>query len=48
MTKYVIGPDVAIRLAHAQAVIGAGHHQTNAVDQLLRHRPLHARDVCTS
>jgi predicted nucleic acid-binding protein len=25
MTKYVIGPDVAIRLAHDQVVIGAGH-----------------------
>jgi predicted nucleic acid-binding protein len=25
MTKYVIGPDVAIRLAHHQAVIGAEH-----------------------
>ncbi|MGW6931373.1 type II toxin-antitoxin system VapC family toxin [Lentzea sp. NPDC054927] len=25
MTKYVIGSDVAIRLAHDQAVIGAGH-----------------------
>ena len=25
MTKYVIGPDVAISLAHAQAVIGAEH-----------------------
>ncbi|KJK44053.1 hypothetical protein UK23_30860 [Lentzea aerocolonigenes] len=25
MTKYVIGPDVAVRLAHDQAVIGAGH-----------------------
>jgi hypothetical protein len=25
MTKYVIGPDVAIRLAHDQAVIGAEH-----------------------
>lgn len=25
MTKYVIGPDVAVRLAHDRAVIGAGH-----------------------
>lgn len=25
MTRYVIGPDVAIRLAHEQAVIGSGH-----------------------
>lgn len=25
MTRYVIGPDVAIRLAHEQAVIGDGH-----------------------
>jgi len=25
MTKYVIGPDVALRLARDQAVIGAGH-----------------------
>jgi predicted nucleic acid-binding protein len=25
MTKYVIGPDVAIRLARDQVVIGAGH-----------------------
>lgn len=25
MTRYVIGPDVAIRLAHEQAVIGYGH-----------------------
>jgi predicted nucleic acid-binding protein len=25
MTRYVIGPDVAVRLAHDQAVIGAGH-----------------------
>ncbi len=25
MTRYVIGPDVAIRLAHEQAVIGGGH-----------------------
>lgn len=25
MTSYVIGPDVAIRLAHDQAVIGAEH-----------------------
>ena len=25
MTKYVIGPDVAIRLAHDQAVIGDEH-----------------------
>jgi predicted nucleic acid-binding protein len=25
MTKYVIGPDVAIRLAHDRTVIGAGH-----------------------
>ncbi|MGW4208399.1 type II toxin-antitoxin system VapC family toxin [Lentzea sp. NPDC004789] len=25
MTKYVIGPDVAVRLAQDQAVIGAGH-----------------------
>lgn len=25
MTKFVIGPDVAIRLAHDQVVIGAGH-----------------------
>ena len=25
MTKYVIGPDVAIRLARDQAVIGEGH-----------------------
>jgi hypothetical protein len=25
MTRFVIGPDVAIRLAHDQAVIGAEH-----------------------
>jgi predicted nucleic acid-binding protein len=25
MTRYVIGPDVAIRLAHEQAAIGDGH-----------------------
>jgi len=25
MTRYVIGPDIAIRLAHDQAVIRAGH-----------------------
>jgi len=25
MTRYVIGPDVAIQLAHAEAVIPAGH-----------------------
>ena len=25
MTRYVIGPDVAIRLAHGQAVIRGGH-----------------------
>ncbi len=25
MTRYVIGPDVAIRLAHDQAVIGEEH-----------------------
>lgn len=25
MTKYVIGPDVALQLAHDQVVIGAGH-----------------------
>jgi predicted nucleic acid-binding protein len=25
MTKYVIGPDVAVRLAHDEVVIGAGH-----------------------
>jgi len=25
MTRYVIGPDVAIRLAHDQAVIRGGH-----------------------
>jgi predicted nucleic acid-binding protein len=25
MTKYVIGPDVAVRLAHDRTVIGAGH-----------------------
>lgn len=25
MTRYVIGPDVAIRLAHERAVIGDGH-----------------------
>jgi hypothetical protein len=25
MTRYVIGPDVAVRLAHDQAVIGGGH-----------------------
>ena len=25
MARYVIGPDIAIRLAHDQAVIGAGH-----------------------
>ncbi|MEU0884656.1 type II toxin-antitoxin system VapC family toxin [Lentzea sp. NPDC005914] len=25
MTKYVIGPDVAVRLAHDRAVIGTGH-----------------------
>jgi predicted nucleic acid-binding protein len=25
MTRYVIGPDVAVRLAHDRAVIGAGH-----------------------
>lgn len=25
MTRYVIGPDVAIRLAHEKAVIGEGH-----------------------
>ena len=25
MTRYVIGPDVALRLAHDRAVIGAGH-----------------------
>ncbi|WP_112266748.1 type II toxin-antitoxin system VapC family toxin [Lentzea terrae] len=25
MTRYVIGPDVAVRLAHDRTVIGAGH-----------------------
>ena len=25
MTRYVIGPDVAIRLAHDRAVVRAGH-----------------------
>lgn len=25
MTRYVVGPDVALRLAHDQAVIGGGH-----------------------
>ena len=25
MTRYVIGPDAAIRLAHDEAVIGGGH-----------------------
>jgi hypothetical protein len=38
MTRYVIGPDVAIRLAHDQAVIG-GEHQILA-PALLRSQTL--------
>jgi hypothetical protein len=32
MTRYVIGPDVAIRLAHDEAVIRGGHLDRQLAD----------------
>lgn len=36
MTRYVIGPDVAIRLAHDQAVIGDEHQMQTVTGENLK------------
>ena len=35
MTRYVIGPDVTIRLAHDQAVIGDEHQMQSVTGEIL-------------